>query len=83
MSTEKAKWPGPVAQRIETRRKELGMSRQAVGRETGMPGRQVRRIEKGEITLTADHVRCFAAALNTTIGALYGEPHDIARTEES
>ena len=61
---------------IKSIREELGMSQDELAKRTGYTSRSsIAKIEKGEVDLPQSKIALFAAALNTTPGALMGLTH--------
>jgi transcriptional regulator with XRE-family HTH domain len=56
--------------RIEARRRGLGLSRHELGQKLGTTRMTVWRIEKGKVQLPADGLKAWAKALRTTVAEL-------------
>jgi phage repressor protein C with HTH and peptisase S24 domain len=76
-----------LLERIKKRRKDLGLTQEALGEKIGTISKTIWRIENGERKVKTDTLLKIASALNTTTAYLLGEiedpsPMPIQRAEE-
>jgi transcriptional regulator with XRE-family HTH domain len=62
-----------VGKRVSTRRKEVDMSQQTLGRELGVSFQQIQKYEKGASRISAGRLFQIAKALGVTIAYFYSD----------
>ncbi|HEY1837539.1 MAG: helix-turn-helix transcriptional regulator [Rhizomicrobium sp.] len=62
-----------VGKRMSTRRREIDMSQQALGKELGVSFQQIQKYEKGASRVSAGRLFQIAKALGVTIGYFYSD----------
>jgi transcriptional regulator with XRE-family HTH domain len=65
-------------QRIESRRTELGLTREQLSAQLGIDASVLYKIERGEVGLSAERVKHLARLLTCSVAWLYGEAEKAA-----